>query len=62
MVKHCVDSFGRLDYALNIAGIVPQRTPIAEVEVEVYDRVVEVNEYGVRRFPVGDIGCGSTTI
>ena len=47
MVDQCVLTFGRLDYALNIAGVVPNRTPIAMVDVQVYDKVVNVNEYGV---------------
>lgn len=48
MVDTCVSAFGRLDYAMNIAGIVPQRQAIAEVDVETYERVIDVNVHGVR--------------
>lgn len=47
MVDKCVSTFGRLDYALNIAGVVPQRTPIADVDVETYDKVTNINHHGV---------------
>ncbi|KAJ9637390.1 hypothetical protein H2204_004814 [Knufia peltigerae] len=47
MVDSCVSIFGRVDYALNIAGVVPQRKKIAELELEVYDRTIHINEYGV---------------
>lgn len=47
MVDACVDAHGRVDYALNVAGIVPQRTPIADVDVETFERVIDINEYGV---------------
>lgn len=50
MVETCVDAYGRLDYALNVAGIVPQRMPIADVEVETFENVIDVNEYGVSAF------------
>ncbi|KAH8807483.1 short chain dehydrogenase/ reductase [Xylogone sp. PMI_703] len=45
-VKDCVAAFGRIDYANNIAGVVPQRTPIHEVDVQTYDRTIKINEYG----------------
>ncbi|RFU29305.1 hypothetical protein B7463_g7034, partial [Scytalidium lignicola] len=45
-VKACVTAFGRIDYANNIAGVVPQRTPIHEIDVQAYDRTIKVNEYG----------------
>lgn len=47
MIEDCVKAFGRVDYALNVAGVVPSRTPHTEVDVSTYDRVVGVNEYGV---------------
>lgn len=47
MIHKCVSTFGRVDYALNIAGVVPQRTPIADVNVETYDKVVHINQHGV---------------
>ncbi|KIW98140.1 uncharacterized protein Z519_01724 [Cladophialophora bantiana CBS 173.52] len=46
MVDACVLVFGRLDYALNIAGVVPQRKGIAEVDLETYDKVINVNVHG----------------
>jgi NAD(P)-dependent dehydrogenase (short-subunit alcohol dehydrogenase family) len=47
----CVEAFGRIDYALNIAGVVPQRIGIVDVDVATYDRVISVNEYGVSIIP-----------
>lgn len=47
MIDSCVSLFGRVDYALNIAGVVPQRKGIAELEVETYDRTIRINHYGV---------------
>jgi NAD(P)-dependent dehydrogenase (short-subunit alcohol dehydrogenase family) len=47
-VDECVLKFGRLDYANNVAGVVPQRTPITTVDVSTLDWVVDVNLYGVR--------------
>lgn len=47
MVRICVEAFGRLDYALNIAGVVPDRVPIESVDVATYDRIVGINDYGV---------------
>lgn len=47
MVDACVDLYGRMDYAVNIAGVVPHRMGIAEVAVATYDKVIEINEYGV---------------
>lgn len=47
MIDSCVSLFGRVDYALNIAGVVPQRKGIAELEVETYDRTIRTNDYGV---------------
>ena len=47
VVETCKESFARLDYALNVAGVVPTRTLHADVDVSTYDRTVRVNEYGV---------------
>ena len=49
MIENCTKSYGRLDYALNVAGIVPKRTLHAEVGISTYDRSVGVNEYGVSK-------------
>lgn len=43
----CTQAFNRVDYASNVAGVVPQRIPIAEVEAGTFDRVVGVNLIGV---------------
>jgi NAD(P)-dependent dehydrogenase (short-subunit alcohol dehydrogenase family) len=45
-VEHTVSTFGRLDYALNNAGIF-RAAPLAELEVEDWQRVVDVNLSGV---------------
>lgn len=47
MVDSCVSSFGRVDYALNIAGAVPARTPIAQTGVDIFDKIIRINQYGV---------------
>lgn len=47
LIDACVATFGRIDYAANVAGVVPQRLPIHEVDTETYDRIIGVNEYGV---------------
>lgn len=47
MVDACVAMFGRLDYAINLAGVVPARTPITETPVAIYDKVVSINQHGV---------------
>ncbi|KAH7012850.1 hypothetical protein EDB80DRAFT_709006, partial [Ilyonectria destructans] len=46
MVDSCVSSFGRVDYALNIAGAVPARTPIAQTGVDIFDKIIRINQYG----------------
>lgn len=46
-IDRCVERFGRVDYACNIAGICPPRTPTIDVDPEVFDQVVAVNLYGV---------------
>ncbi|CZR48976.1 uncharacterized protein FPRO_12416 [Fusarium proliferatum ET1] len=46
MVDACVAMFGRLDYAINLAGVVPARTPIAETPVAIFDKVVSINQHG----------------
>ena len=47
-IDRCVERFGRVDYACNIAGICPPRTPTIEVDPEVFDKVINVNLYGVK--------------
>ncbi|WCT80184.1 glucose 1-dehydrogenase [Novosphingobium humi] len=43
MVAACVATFGRLDCAVNNAAIAPDLLPIAEADMEVWDRVIRVN-------------------
>ena len=48
MVKHPVETFGRVDCAFNNAGIsVPVRGPMHEFPEEMWDRVVSINMKGV---------------
>jgi NAD(P)-dependent dehydrogenase (short-subunit alcohol dehydrogenase family) len=48
MVKAAVEKFGRLDCAVNNAGIVgPRFTPVADVTEEFWDKVMGVNLKGV---------------
>lgn len=46
-IDRCVERFGGVHYALNIAGICPPRTPTIDVDPEVFDRVINTNLYGV---------------
>ena len=43
MVDFAAQTFGRLDYAYNNAGIMPGDTPTAELESSEFDRVINVN-------------------
>lgn len=48
MVKAAVEKFGRLDCAVNNAGIVgPRRTPMADITEDEWDKVMGVNLKGV---------------
>jgi len=47
MVEKTVETFGRLDYAHNNAGIEPPNMPMAEVKEDVWDKVLAVNLKGV---------------
>lgn len=46
MVKHAIDTFGRLDFAVNNAGIEGEFAPITDLPVEVWDRVLGINLRG----------------
>ncbi len=46
MVQHAVDSYGRLDYAVNNAGIEGQFAGITELSEEEWDRVLDINLKG----------------
>ncbi|NOW48008.1 glucose 1-dehydrogenase [Novosphingobium sp. SG751A] len=43
MIAACVATFGRLDCAVNNAAIAPDLLPIADADMEVWDRVIRVN-------------------
>jgi NAD(P)-dependent dehydrogenase (short-subunit alcohol dehydrogenase family) len=46
MVKHTIESFGRLDYAVNNAGIEGQFSGITDLPEEEWDRVLDINLKG----------------
>ncbi|GLY05466.1 glucose 1-dehydrogenase [Actinoplanes sp. NBRC 101535] len=46
-VATAVDRFGRLDGALNAAGITSDGTPLHEKPTDVYDRIMDINAKGV---------------
>ena len=46
-VQHAIDTYGRLDAAVNNAGIVGPITPTHEYPLEMFDRVLAVNLRGV---------------
>lgn len=46
-IDGCVVTYGRVDYANNVAGVVPSRLPITETDVSTYDLINNVNLYGV---------------
>ena len=47
LIKSTVDAYGRLDIAVNNAGIAGGNKPLVEVTEEVFDRVIAVNLKGV---------------
>ncbi|HLG85760.1 MAG TPA: glucose 1-dehydrogenase [Alphaproteobacteria bacterium] len=47
MVERTVATFGRLDYAINNAGIDPELTPTADWDEGVFDRIQSINLKGV---------------
>ncbi len=46
MVDHAIETFGRLDYAVNNAGIEGELPGIAEMSEEQWDRVLDINLKG----------------
>jgi len=46
MVKHAVDTYGRLDYCINNAGVEGTLLPITEFPDEEWDRVLAINLRG----------------
>ncbi|RSH84209.1 uncharacterized protein EHS24_005718 [Apiotrichum porosum] len=47
MVEGTAEKFGRIDYAVNCAGVAPPPGPTAQCPTEDYDRVVGINQRGV---------------
>jgi NAD(P)-dependent dehydrogenase (short-subunit alcohol dehydrogenase family) len=47
MVQHAVRTWGRLDYALNNAGIAEARVPLADMTEEIWDHTLGINLKGV---------------
>lgn len=47
LIKRIVDAYGRLDIAVNNAGIAGGNKPLVEVTEEVFDQVIAVNLKGV---------------
>jgi NAD(P)-dependent dehydrogenase (short-subunit alcohol dehydrogenase family) len=47
MVAHAIETFGRLDYAINNAGIEGRFASIVELAEEDWDRVLDINLKGV---------------
>lgn len=46
MVQKSVDSFGRLDIAINAASISPDSSPIYEMDEELFDRIIATDYRG----------------
>lgn len=45
-VAHAVNAFGRIDCAFNNAGVENKATPLAEIEIEEWDRILGINLRG----------------
>src|SRR3954451_8521201 len=45
-VARTVETFGRLDIAFNNAGVENKATPLAEIELEEWDRILDINLRG----------------
>jgi NAD(P)-dependent dehydrogenase (short-subunit alcohol dehydrogenase family) len=46
MVAHAIETFGRLDYAVNNAGVEGALAPVTELPEEEWDRVLDINLKG----------------
>jgi NAD(P)-dependent dehydrogenase (short-subunit alcohol dehydrogenase family) len=47
MVAACVEAFGRLDCAVNNAGVAPEYLPVENMDFDAYERIMRVNVRGV---------------
>jgi NAD(P)-dependent dehydrogenase (short-subunit alcohol dehydrogenase family) len=45
-VAHAVETFGRIDCAFNNAGVENKPTPLAEIDIEEWDRILGINLKG----------------
>ena len=45
-VARTVETFGRLDIAFNNAGVENKPTPLAEIELDEWDRILDINLRG----------------
>jgi NADP-dependent 3-hydroxy acid dehydrogenase YdfG len=46
-VKTCLETYGRIDFAMNNAGVGEGGVKTADMTVEIFDRVCDTNEKGV---------------
>jgi len=46
-IKQVIDRFGRLDIAFNNAGVENKATPVHEIELSEWDRILDINLRGV---------------
>ncbi|WP_316799737.1 glucose 1-dehydrogenase [Pedobacter frigidisoli] len=46
LIGHVIDLYGRIDFAHNNAGIVPERQPIGATSSENWQKVIDVNLFG----------------
>jgi NAD(P)-dependent dehydrogenase (short-subunit alcohol dehydrogenase family) len=46
-VAHAVETFGRIDCAFNNAGVENKPTPLAEIDIEEWDRILGINLRGM---------------
>jgi NAD(P)-dependent dehydrogenase (short-subunit alcohol dehydrogenase family) len=47
MIERTLETFGRLDYAFNNAGVEETLTPLADQTEETYDQIMDINVKGV---------------
>ena len=45
-IRHVIETFGRLDIAFNNAGVENKAAPVAEIELDEWDRILDTNLRG----------------